>query len=1035
MGIELKSIEKAKGLLKQLFRSDNADLDFGIYRIMNFKRAEIEKFIEKDLIEAVRVEFQEYAKVSSLELEKEVARIKRQINEVAPGTIDDNGNVTKNFDSPKVQEYLRIIEDYKAASISEEQANDVFNHVYDFFSRYYEDGDFIPKIRYGGRDKYFVPYNGEEVLLHWATKDMYYVKTSEYFNKYSFKAGRFRVTFKLVEVQVEQGNVKGDKKFFMLHYEDPITFSDTSNEVEIRFNYRNLTDEEEERYSRRTSAKIQEALIDEALTKIGASLGISPISGILRPQGNDEKSLTRKHLEAYVERNTKDFFIHKDLKGFLSKELEFYLKNEAWNLKALENTSTSQTKLMMAKAKAIRGISTKIIEILAQIEDFQRRLFEKKKFVLRTDYCITLDLIPEDFYEEIGKNKNQVKEWMNLFSFDINKEINKLKGKLTKHLKNDGEKKIEILKHNPTLVIDTKFYDVEFKYKIISEIDNIDEKITGKLIKSENFQSLKLLLNKFKEKIEFCYIDPPYNTGGDEFLYKDNYQHSSWLSMKKDRLEQIKAILSKEGVIFISIGQEEIDNLIKLCDSVFNRYNRIGIISRIMKTGGSKGTFFSPNIEYILVYAKSIEFADPFREKLSEELIEKVYTQMETKGEAKGERYRIMGLYQAGLDIRPNQRYWIKCSDGSYAIPPGNTFPKNVKEGELVKPIANDGVWRWTFDRYKKELKKNNIVFKETSTSSLVTPNGQNSKWNIYTKIWLKDRQESGRVPVDIITKYENRHSSAELKKLGIKYSFAKPTGLIKYLVEIQSSLPQKYIIDFFAGSGTTGHSVLNLNKEDNGKRKFILVEMGQYFDTVLKPRILKVVYSANWEGGKPKDNNGSQKQIIKYQYLEQYEDTLNNIEFRQKNEYIQRRLDRLPDYFLTYILDYETKDSPTRISFEQFNTPFNYRIKIIDEGKEKEESVDLVETFNYLLGLHVNRLRSFINGDQLYRVVYGTRGNEQVVVIWRNTPDLNLKQDKEFIENTVLADITPDTIYINGDSYLENASPIEPEFKRLMGA
>ena len=133
-------------------------------------------------------------------------------------------------------------------------------------------------------------------------------------------------------------------------------------------------------------------------------------------------------------------------------------------------------------------------------------------------------------------------------------------------------------------------------------------------------------------------------------------------------------------------------------------------------------------------------------------------------------------------------------------------------------------------------------------------------------------------------------------------------------------------------------------------------------------------------------------------------------------------------------MLDYETKDSPTRISFEQFKTPFNYKIKTISGGEEREEPVDLVETFNYLLGLHVNRFRAFKDGDRLYRVVYGTRRNEQVVVIWRDTPDLDLKRDKAFIEKTVLADITPDTIYINGDSYLENAKPIEPKFKKLMG-
>ena len=288
---ESKSVDKARGLLKRLFRTENADLDFGIYRIMNFKRAEVERFIDEDLIEAAETEFKEFAKASSVELEKELERRKKEINEFVPGTISDDWVVSKNRELPKVQEFIGVLEEYRAASVSEEQVQDVFNHVYEFFSRYYEDGDFIPRTRYGGHDKYYVPYNGEEVLLHWATKDMYYVKTGEYFNKYSFKAGRFRVTFKLVEAQIELGNVKGDKKFFILHGEDPMIFDEASGDVEIRFNYRTLTDDEIERYSTR---KTQEDLINDALDKIGSTLGISPISGILRPSNGEEKSLLRK---------------------------------------------------------------------------------------------------------------------------------------------------------------------------------------------------------------------------------------------------------------------------------------------------------------------------------------------------------------------------------------------------------------------------------------------------------------------------------------------------------------------------------------------------------------------------------------------------------------------------------------------------------------------------------------------------------------------------------------------------------------------
>jgi adenine-specific DNA-methyltransferase len=245
-----------------------------------------------------------------------------------------------------------------------------------------------------------------------------------------------------------------------------------------------------------------------------------------------------------------------------------------------------------------------------------------------------------------------------------------------------------------------------------------------------------------------------------------------------------------------------------------------------MKSGGNKGTFFSPNIDYILVYAKNINKVSPFRADLGDELIEKVYNYTEKSGKRKGQNFRVMGLYQAGLDVRPNQRYWIKCPDDSFVIPPGDTYPSTVKEGNKITPNDGDGVWRWTYPRYKKELEKNNILFKKTNRSSLIDKNGNSSKWNVYTKIWLKDRMEDGKVPVNLISKFENRHSSQELKDLDIPFSFAKPVGLIKYLMKIVDIEDNEVVLDFFSGSGTTAHAVMKQNIEEKENIKFIMVQL-----------------------------------------------------------------------------------------------------------------------------------------------------------------------------------------------------------------
>lgn len=326
-------------------------------------------------------------------------------------------------------------------------------------------------------------------------------------------------------------------------------------------------------------------------------------------------------------------------------------------------------------------------------------------------------------------------------------------------------------------------------------------------IEGDNLEVLKLLQKSYQNKIKMIYIDPPYNTGKD-FVYKDDFRdnlwnylaltgqldeegkknstnsetsgryHTDWLNMMYPRLRLSRNLLSDDGVIFISIGQDELHNIIKLCDELYGEENRIGIVSRLMKSGGNKGRFFSPNIDYIVIYARNITFTKDFKGEMSEELIKKVYNQVEKSGIRKGEYYRSMGLYQSSLDARPNQRYFIECPDGTLVVPPGETMPNNNNEGEKVIPKPTDGVWRWTYDRYYIEKEKGNVEFKETTNGVLIDKDGNPSKWNIYTKIWLKDRQDEGQTPVDIITKFENRHSAKELASISIPFDFAKPIGV-----------------------------------------------------------------------------------------------------------------------------------------------------------------------------------------------------------------------------------------------------------------
>lgn len=350
------------------------------------------------------------------------------------------------------------------------------------------------------------------------------------------------------------------------------------------------------------------------------------------------------------------------------------------------------------------------------------------------------------------------------------------------------------------------------------------------LIEGDNLASLKLLEKTHKNKIDLIYIDPPYNTGNKDFIYDDCFvnsddlfSHSKWISFMEVRLKIAKRLLKSDGVIFLSIGNTELSDLKLLCDEIFGEINCLSVVPRLMKTGGNKGRFFSPNIDYVLVYAKNQFLAKDFKGELDEEIVKKLYNKIETDGARKGERYRPFGLYQSSLDERPNQRYYIECPDGTFVIPPGDTMPRVIADGEKVLPNKGDGCWRWSQERYLTEKNNGNILFTPSKSGVLIQPDGSKSKWNVYTKIWLSNRKKEGQTPTNFIEKYENRHSAKELKDIGISFDFAKPTGLISYLFNLTGANKNAVCLDFFAGSGTTGHAVMKLNAADGGNRKFIL--------------------------------------------------------------------------------------------------------------------------------------------------------------------------------------------------------------------
>jgi adenine-specific DNA-methyltransferase len=300
------------------------------------------------------------------------------------------------------------------------------------------------------------------------------------------------------------------------------------------------------------------------------------------------------------------------------------------------------------------------------------------------------------------------------------------------------------------------------------------------------------------------------------------------------------------------------------------------------------------------------------------------------------------------------------------------------------------------------------------------------------------------------IEKAYNQNASHELQGLfgDSRFETTKPIGLINRILGISTD-KDSLVLDYFAGSGTMGHAVINLNRGDRSKRKFILVEMADHFDTVLLPRIKKVTFTPEWKDGKPKRMATEEEverspRIVKYLRLESYEDALNNIAFDDASGQQAMKFD---DYLLQYMLKWETRASETLLNVEKLSEPFHYKLHIHANGQTRERLVDIPETFNYLLGLHVQtrRVYSFpraersASGDEArrYLVYRGTIDQRRISVIWRETRDwqkADFERDRDFVAGQNLAE-GADEVFVNGDSLIPGARALEPVFKARMFA
>ena len=576
--------------LREIFQIDRPELDFGIYRILNARAGEINDYLENRLAEKVEASLAIGNAASTQQLQAELQDAEKNAHALG-----------MNPDSvPKVQELRTRLKDASAGSFEHENA--VFSHLLTFFSRYYHDGDFISQRRYKG-DTYAIPYAGEEVMLHWANKDQYYTKSGENFANYSFKLTDGRaVHFRLVAADTAKDNRKDndkERRFALVERKTVTRIDEHGDEFEeellpieevdgtngkdliIRFEYKPVA-----------KGTKQDALVVQAVAAVLGDATVNArwldLGNRVPTEKNPQRTLLEKHLSDYTTKNTADYFIHKDLGKFLRRELDFYIKSEVMNLDDVQEAGAfADIEKSLRMIQCLRGIALELIAFLAQLEDFQKNLWLKKKFVVAAHYCVTLDRVPKALYQGIVANPAQWAQWHALGMRDSAEQGT-----------------VDDLNTAPFLMVDTSLFDVAFRADLLKAIPDLDASLNGLLVHGDNFQGLSMLQALLENSVNCVYIDPPYNTDASAILYKNGYKDSSWLSLINNRLDAAKRLMTNAALIAVAIDDQEASPLIQVLNASFKKQIGVAVVKSNPQSRKAKGKF-SPVHEYALFYGNS----------------------------------------------------------------------------------------------------------------------------------------------------------------------------------------------------------------------------------------------------------------------------------------------------------------------------------------------------------------------------------------------------------------------------------------------
>ena len=653
--------------------------------------------------------------------------------------------------------------------------------------------------------------------------------------------------------------------------------------------------------------------------------------------------------------------------------------------------------------------------------------------------------MPEVLYPEIAVNEAQCQEWVKLFAAD------EIVGDLTNGaVAWSDPPTLDFLKANTCLVVDTQHFDRNFADRLLAALSDagpLDEQTNGLLVHGDNFQALTLLQMRYRGQVKCVYIDPPYNTASSSILYKNDHKDSSWLSLMENRLELATDMLADDGVLCCAIDDEEAWRLRALLLKIFDR--DIGVVPvRSTPVGRTSRGKLSPTHEYAFFHGRASavpgSLAKTAREKQR-------YPHADERG-----RYAWRNLLRTGTDDmradRPTLFYPVYVDDDDLLRVPKLEWDEAKEEYEvlerprkdetIVLPVREqDGEivekrWEHGWERVAGRIGEYRVQRnRETSGREAVSIHFvQRMDDSSAPKTWWGDAKYAS-----------SNHGAMVLKNLFVEnpFDFPKSVALVEDCIRTAGGgKHDAQVVDFFAGSGTTGHAIIDLNRQDGGRRKYVLVEMGHHFDTVVLPRMKKVVHSSDWKDGRPVSRDGV-SQVFKYVRLESYEDTMDSLEVIPPSDEQQALLnvnaELAEDYRLRYALGVETSASASLLG-KEFTDPFAYVLSVVREGTRREVRVDLPETFNYLIGLRVESRRRV---DGVLAITGTDPQGRRCLILWRNLDEADhAALDAWFDLHREQSGEPLDRIYVNGDHTLNTrrqpgetwtAEAIEPIFRASM--